>query len=264
MSVATVKQKLAAGGTVFGTFLQRMTNPAFVAALPAEGLDFVVCNTEHNALNLSDFLPMRCTLKAHGIACVARVHSRVPDDIAKVCDTYDGVVIPYVEDVEEAKRLVAAAKYRPLKGEALERVITTGQWPSEASREYVEQHNAGTLCLPMIESVKSIENLDAICQIPGVDAVFVGPNDLSVSMGIPEQRDHPDFIEAMQRIIDIAAKHGIAAGAHFSKLAHAQRLIQQGGRFIPFSADEMLLRDALADSLKALTGTRPDTIETVI
>ncbi len=252
MSSTRVKEKLANGETVFGIFLQYTTNPEAVNVLPDEGLDFVVVNTEHNALDMGDFHGMQFALRSKGIACLVRIHNRDPEYVAKACDTYDGVVVPYVEDVEQTKRLVAAAKYRPLKGEALERVITAGEWPSEKTKAYIAQKCANTLFCPMIESPRSVENLDAICSIPGIDAVFVGPNDLTVSMGVPDERDHPEFIDIMQRIVDIAESHGVAAGAHFSNLAHAQRLIQQGGRFIPFSSDVRLIGAGIRDFLSVL------------
>lgn len=253
MSGTRVKQILADGGTVFGIFMHYTTNPAVVEVFPDEGIDFVVCNLEHNAQEAAEFLGLQFALKAKGIACLARCHSRDPEDVAKLCDSYaDGVVVPYVEDVEEVKRLVAAAKYRPLKGELLERLITTGQWPSEQTRAYIERRNANTMFCPMIESPRSVENLDAICAIPGVDVVFVGPNDMTVSMGIPDEYDHPDFIAIMQRIIDTAEAHGVAAGCHFSDLGPALRLIAQGGRFIPFSSDGRHLRAGMLQALAQL------------
>ena len=256
MSGVRVKEKLADGETVFGLFLQYVTNAAVVDVLPEGSLDFVVVNTEHNALDMGDFHGIQYALRNSGIACLVRVHSRDCDDVAKACDAFpDGVVVPYVEDVDEVKHLVAAAKYRPLKGEALERVIAAGEWPSEKTRAYIEAKCADTLFCPMIESPRSVENLDAICSIPGIDAVFVGPNDMTVSMGIPDERDHPDFIDVMQRIVDTAERHGLAAGAHFSQLPHAQRLIQQGGRFIPFSSDMRLIGAGVAGFLETLRGT---------
>ena len=93
-------------------------------------LDFVIVTAEHNALDIADFLPMRYALNAKGIACLARTHSRDPDDVSKVCDSFDGVVVPYVEDVAHAKALAAAAVYRPLKGKALQRVLDKNEWPS--------------------------------------------------------------------------------------------------------------------------------------
>ena len=256
MSGRRIREKLAAGETVFGTVLFYTTHPGVADVLPDEGLDFVMVHVEHNVLDLADYVGLRYALQSKGIACIARTHNRDPDDVSRICDTFpDGVVVPYAEDVEQLKRLSAAAKCRPLKGQALERFVREGQWPSPKSREYVERFCADTLFLPMIESPTAVENLDAICAVPGVDAVFVGPNDLTVAMGIPEQRDDPAFVQIMQRIIDTAERHGIAAGAHFSNLEHAQRTIEQGGRFIPFSSDLKLIQTGVPEFLQAL-GTR--------
>lgn len=247
-----LKAKLQARERVFGFFVVSMQYPTVVDGLPDEGVDFVVCSTEHNALDLADFVPLQYALRLKGIACLARVHSHDPWDIARVCDTFDGVVVPYVEDVMHVRRLVAAAKGRTLKGEALEHFVQTGEYPSEKTREYIAERNAHTVFCPMIESPRSVENLDAICAIPGIDAVFVGPNDMTVSMGIPEERDHPDFIAIMQRIIDTADRHGVAAGCHFHKLEHSQRLIAQGGRFIPYGSDHQFIAEGVRGFLQAL------------
>ena len=265
MSGARLKAKLAKGEAVYGVFFQYMTNPAVVEILPETGLDFVIVNAEHNALDMGDFHGMQFALQARGIACLVRIHNRDTEEVAKACDGYaDGVVLPYVEEPEQLKRLVAAAKYRPLKGPAVERVIAKGEWPSDKTKAYVQEKCANTFFAAMIESVRAMENLDALCSVPGVDAVFMGPNDLSVSMGIPEERDNPVFIDAMQRIIDTAARHGIAAGGHFSKMSHAQRMVRQGARFVPFSSDLRFVQLGLIDSLATLRGTKPGGKEAII
>lgn len=242
-----LKDKLQRGETVYGTLIQHAVTPSMVDLLPEGALDFVIVTAEHNALDIADFLPLRYALAAKGIACLARTHSRSsPDDVAKVCDSFDGAVVPYVEDVELCKRLAAAAIYRPLKGEALERVITEGKWPSDATRKYVtEEKCADTLFIPMIESVKGVENLDAICSIPGVDALFVGPNDLTTSMGIPNEYDHPDLIAMLQRVIDAGDRRHIAAGCWFGKIDRAIRTIRQGARLVVYSNDGSMLKDAV-------------------
>lgn len=249
-----LKDKLQQGDTVYGTLIQHAVTPSMVDLLPAGALDFVIVTAEHNALDIADFLSLRYALASKGIACLARTHSRSsPDDVAKVCDSFDGVVIPYVEDVELCKRLAAAAIYRPLKGEALERVITEGKWPSEATRKYVtEEKCADTLFIPMIESVKGVENLDAICSIPGIDALFVGPNDLTTNMGIPNEYDHPDLIAMLQRIIDAGDRRHIAAGCWFGKVDQAIRTIRQGARLVVFSNDGSLLQSAITSAFLQL------------
>ena len=242
---AQLKAKMMKGQTVFGTLIQHAVVPAIVDFIPDGSIDFVIVTAEHNALDIADFMPLRYALAAKGIACLARTHSRDADDVAKVCDTFDGVVIPYAEDVEQLKRLAAAAVYRPLKGVALERVITEGKWPSEKTRLYVEQKCADTLFVPMIESVRSLENLDAICAIPGVSALFIGPNDMTTNMGIPNEYDHPDFIAVVQKVIAAGNKRGIPAGSWFGKTEQQLRALKQGARFICHSNDSSLLKDIM-------------------
>jgi 2-keto-3-deoxy-L-rhamnonate aldolase RhmA len=221
--------------------------------LPAGTLDFVIVSAEHNALDIADFLPMRYALNAKGIACLARTHSRDPDDVAKVCDSFDGVVVPYVEEVQHAKELAAAAIFRPLKGKALQRVLDKNEWPSKATKDYVTQVRCPhTVFIPMIESVAGVQNLDAICSIPGVHAVFVGPNDLTVNMGIPNEYDHNDLIAMLKKIIDIADRHHVAAGCWFGRADQALRTIRQGARLVVYSNDSSMLKDAMTLAFDAL------------
>ncbi len=253
MSGKALKDKLVKGERVFGTFFQHATQPGLVDFLPPGALDFVVVSAEHNALDVADFLPIKYALNARGIACLARTHSRDPDDVAKVCDSFDGVVVPYVEDVAHAKALAAAAVYRPLKGKLLQRVIDRNEWPSPATKEYVTNVRcADTVFIPMIESVPAVENLDAICSIPGVHAVFVGPNDLTTSMGIPNEYDHPALVAVLKRIIDTADRHHVAAGSWFGRTDQMLRTIRQGARFVVYSNDSTMLKDAMAAAVGEL------------
>ena len=251
MNEKTLKNKLAAGEAVHGTFFQWIHNPAIVEMMPTQCLDFVIVSVEHNALGLADFLGMQFALQTKGIACLARVHSRDPEDVARACDAFpDGVVVPYIEDVEELRGLIAAAKCRPLKGEAQRHLLERGEWPSEKTQAYVAEKCANTFFAAMIESVRAVENIDAICSLPGLDAVFIGPNDLTVSMGIPEERDHPEFVGMVARVIEAAERHGIPAGAHFNKASHLERLIAQGGRFLPFASDGHWIQAGLSEFAK--------------
>lgn len=256
MNGKTLKDKLMRGETVFGTLIQHLIAPAMVDFLPDNALDFVIVTSEHNGLDLAEFLPIRYALAAKGIACLARIHSRDPDDVSKAADSFDGVVVAYVEDVEHAKKLAAAAVYRPLKGQALAQVLAGGAWPSEKTRHYVTEVKCrDTLFVPMIESVLGVENLDAICSIPGVNAVFVGPNDLTVNMGIPNEYDHPDLVATLKRIIDTADRHHVAAGCWFAKVEQMKRTMKHGARFNVFSNDSIIFRDAIGTAFSQLRRT---------
>ena len=104
------------------------------------------------------------------------------------------------------------------------------------------------------QAVLALGDLGAPGHYGVVDVVFVGPNDLTVAMGIPEERDNQLFYDALANIIKIAQKHGIAAGAHLSTLSHARRLIELGGRFIPFAGDKVMFRDVLPQWFRLLRG----------
>lgn len=160
--------------------------------------------------------------------------------------------MPYVEDVAEAKQLAAAAVYRPLKGERLDRVLEKGEWPSEKTKKAVEAKNENTVFIPMIESVPAVENLEAICAIEGVHAVFVGPGDLTVNMGIPKEYDSPQLIAILKKIIDTADRGHVAAGCWFGERYQALRTINQGARLVVFSNDGLLFQNAVDAEFSAL------------
>lgn len=252
MNAKTLKDKLIKGETVYGSLFQHAVVPAMVESIPENSLDFVIVTPEHTTLDLAEFLPLKYALASKGIACLARTHSRDPADVARVCDTFDGVVVPYVEEYEQAKQLAAAAVYRPLKGLVLDRVLETGKWANKKTEDYIEKRNENTLFIPMIESVPGIENLDKICSIPGVHAVFVGPGDLTTNMGIPREYDSPELIAAVQKVIDTADKHHVAAGCWFGTTKQAVRTIRQGARLVVYANDGLMLQHAMQNEFGEL------------
>ncbi len=252
MNSKTLKDKLIKGETVYGTLFQHSIVPAMVEIIPKNSLDFVIVTCEHTTLDLAEFLPVKYALASKGIACLARIHSRDPADVARACDTFDGVVVPYAEDFENIKKLAAAAVYRPLKGEVLDKVLKTGKFINQKTEDYIEKRNENTIFIPMIESVPAVERLDEICSLPGVHALFVGPGDLTANMGIPKEYDHPDLVKILQKIINTADKHHVAAGCWFGKTEQAIRTIKQGARLVVYSNDGSILGNALKSQFSEL------------
>ncbi|MFN7544569.1 MAG: aldolase/citrate lyase family protein, partial [Acidobacteriota bacterium] len=142
-----------------------------------------------------------------------------PPDPYEACNALDngaeGVLTPYVETAEQARQLVGAIRHRPLKGALLRSITHDGIAPDEPLRSYVGQRCAGNVLLLNIESVPAVAALEEILSVPGVDAVQVGPHDLTTSLGIPEQYDHPDFLRAVERIIRVARGRRLGAGVHY-------------------------------------------------
>src|SRR5690606_12353246 len=127
-----------------------------------------------------------------------------------------GVVAPYLEKEEDVDLLVYALKYRPLKGAVLETARKHPDTLSDNVKTYLARYNSGNIAIANIESVPALDNLDTLLNVMGLDAVFIGPHDLSVSMGLPEEYDQPDFEKAVTHIIKSCRSKGLSVGIHFS------------------------------------------------
>ncbi len=255
MNGAELKATLKSGGRVFGTMISIARNPKWIPIFDSVGLDYVVIDTEHNYRSrgeLGDFMLMMNTT---GVVPIVRIP--VPDAhyVTMAMDAgAQGVLAPYCETVEQVRQVVAAAKWRPLKGEAVERVVATGEHVSDASKAYLEARNKNSIAIIGIESQAAVDNLDAMLEVPGIDGIFVGPNDLSISLGIPDQYDQKVYQETVKGVIDRAEAKGIATQVHQQTPDLSTYWISQGARFILHGTD----RRALTEGFKADFGALRD------
>jgi 4-hydroxy-2-oxoheptanedioate aldolase len=174
-----------------------------------------------------------------GVAPIVRIPAPDPYRACQMMDAgAEGIVAPYLERTDQIKELVGALKYRPLKGELLDRVLENQDEINPALKQYLDKWNEGNVCIANIESVPALDNLESLLAIRGLDAVFIGPHDLSISLGLPEQYDHPVFEEAVKKIIRISRQNGLAVGIHFSESPERQiRWMQEGVNLIIHSSD---------------------------
>jgi 4-hydroxy-2-oxoheptanedioate aldolase len=167
---------------------------------------------------------------------LARVPWNEPSIIMKMLDAGAwGVVVPLINTPVDAATAVAACRYPPLG------IRSYG--PTRASVyagvDYVSRANDQVLCIVMIETKQGLENLDAIMSVPGVDACYIGPADLSYALGLPPRTDsdEPAHVAAVARILDSARRHGVVAGIHTGSPAFAARCIQQGFQMVTLTSD---------------------------
>ena len=239
-------EKLKRGENVYGTCITS-TGPMWPAAIKSVGLDFVFIDTEHIPLGRTE-LALLCQLfKAQDITPIVRIPS--PDPYL-ACQAIDGgaagIVAPYLESKAQIIELAGAVKFRPLKGNLLTQYLDGSKLMSAGLREYVENYNAANICIANIESVPAMERLDELLSVPGLDGVFIGPHDLSVSMDLAEQYDHPDFEAAVKTIIHKTRAKGLHIGIHFSLEPERQvRWMKEGANIVVHSFDIALFLQKL-------------------
>lgn len=245
--------KLREGANVYGTCVTA-ASPSWPLAVAGCGVDFVFIDTEHIPLDRGDLSKLCQTYTALGITPIVRIPK--PDPFL-ACQVIDGgaigVVAPYLEDIDQFRDLTGAIKYRPLKGEKLENVLSGKEQLSEEMEAYLRKYNTGNLFIANIESVPALDRLDELLSSPGLDGVFIGPHDLSVSMGLPEQYDHPEFEEAVKTIIHKTRAKGLHIGIHFSLEPERQvRWVKEGANIVVHSFDIALFKQRLASDLKSI------------
>ncbi len=255
MNGSQLKAKMQAGQTVWGTML---VYARIVAAAPIYGqlgFDYAIVDAEHSPNSRSELADMAAALMAARVCPIMRVPTTEPHQTVMALDAgFHGVLVPYLETPEQVRAVVNAGKLRPLKGALHDGARDRGAFPSEATQQYLRLRNDNVVVIVGIESVPAVENLEAILDVPGVDAIFVGPNDLSVSLGIPDHYDHPKYVEAVEHVIATAQKRGIPAGPHCFDEGALLRWMKTGMRNILFSADVRALADGYRITLDKVRG----------
>ena len=251
--MSELKTKLKNGGLVIGTMISEIRNPNLVYMLAQCGFDFFIIDNEHGAYSPETISNMIAAARGAGISVVVRIPEIRREAIMKPLDSgAAGLLVPMVNTADQAKEIMRYAKYPPMgeRGVALSRAHSSYGRPNAA--EYLDQANQTTFIAVQAESPQAIENLDSIASTPGVDAIFVGPADLSVGMGIPGQITHPKEVEAIETVLAICQKHAVVPGIHMSKRETLKDWIRHGMRFVTYSSDVDLLARAAQESLAHL------------
>ena len=217
--------------------------------------DYVCVDIQHGLLDYGDAWQMLQAVNLGSATPVVRVPWNEPGIIGRSLDSgARAIVIPMVNTRAEAEAAVQACRYAPdgSRSYAGTRVVR------QEGSDYFANANADVAVIPMVETTEAVDNLDDILSVPGVDAIYVGPSDLSVSLGLhPGNNDgEPTFDAAVAKILDGCARHNVIAGCHtVSELC--QRRTEQGFRMITVTSDTVALTRALEDELRRARGQEP-------
>ncbi|MBI2432527.1 MAG: aldolase [Candidatus Hydrogenedentes bacterium] len=246
MTGTELKAGLRAGKRVYGTCIVS-PSPIWPPMIASVGLDFVFIDTEHIPIDRIELSWMCQTYAARGLPPIVRIPK--PDPYI-ACMAIDGgalgVVAPYMESVQEVKDLRGAVKLRPLKGARMQAILEGQAQLEPALVKYLGDYAKDKIMIVNIESVPAINALDELLGVPEVDALLIGPHDLSISLGIPEDYRNPRFTEAVRRIIEKGRAAGVGVGYHYSfGIEEAIAWAAMGANLIVHSSDYFLTRDAL-------------------
>ena len=224
-----IRDSIKSGRTVVGTAGAPNVD---VAMLSDAGYDFLLFDTQHSPWEIKQLGPSIQAMRGKKTAPLVRVSANQADLICFALDAgARGIVVPMVNTRAEAEAVVRACRYFPAgnRSNAGER----GEWGKFTSyRDYMDTVNNGLVIAPMIETNQSLENLDAIASVPGVDVLLIGPSDLSIELGVPLDYQCAIYQRALDKIAAAAAKHGIAAGMYFIPPdMEANFFVQKGFKF---------------------------------
>ena len=240
-----VKQRIRARKPSFGSLLN-FGDPLVAEMMASVGFEWLLVDTEHGPIDVATMATMFATITRYPVAPFVRVHALSEENVKRVLDAGAwGVLAPNVRTREEAELLVRACKYPPQGTRSLGSGRFALSFRTEPV-EYFQRANDEILTIVQVEHVEAVKNIDAILSVPGVDALYVGPNDWCASAGLAPSLEppHREFEEAMQTVLAAAKRHGVAAGIHCQKPETVNRRIEEGWLLVGMVNDQRFLLGA--------------------
>jgi 2-dehydro-3-deoxyglucarate aldolase len=239
--MSKTKERLRRGEPALGGWVL-IGHPSVAEIMAGEGFDWIGVDLEHSTTGEAGFFQMALAIKGTGCDLLARLHSCDPVQAKMVLDAgADGIIVPSVNTPEEAARAVAMAKFPPdgFRGASLCRATDYGR----SAADYFQRHNREVLVVVMLEHIAAVRQADAILATPGVDAALIGPYDLSASMNLAGQLDHPDVVAAQQEILAACRRRGVPPGIHVVQPDPQllRRRIDEGFRFVACGIDTLFI-----------------------
>ena len=247
------QEVIAAGGIPVGHMIFEFGTRGIAKILSQAGIDFVLLDMEHTGFDAERIADLIAWLKATDIAPFVRVPQALYHFLARTMDAGAlGVMIGNVETPEQARLIVDAVKYAPLgkRGVGLGTAHTDYAMPDPVT--YFHRSNQNTTVICQIESPTGLANLEAIASTPGVDVLWVGHFDLTQSMGIPAQFQHPEFLKALENVVAATRKHGLRAGIQPGNPQQAEQWMKIGFNVISWSSDVAVYSRNLRAEVAAL------------
>lgn len=247
-----LKRKLLENRLTVGSWIT-IGHPSVVEVMARAGFDWLTVDLEHSVIDLQAAQVLIATIQAQGLVPLVRVTENQSKIIQRMMDAgAAGVIVPMVNSKDDAVRAVAAVRYPPAgqRGVGLARAQGYGL----GFEDYAARVNQESVVIAQIEHIEGVSNLEEILSVDGIDGVLVGPYDLSASLGYPGRFDHPDVVEAIERVETVCRARRRALGFHIIQPQRRllEEKIRKGYTFLAFSLDTLFLGTACADAMRDL------------
>jgi 4-hydroxy-2-oxoheptanedioate aldolase len=253
LTTNTTKKKLREGEAVYGLFF-RYAEPSLAEHVAMQGWDFIVFDGEHGSLEARDIEGLSRAAELHGVTPIARVTTNEPSTILRFLDAgAHGIHVPWVNDANAVEQVVVSAKYGPrgLRGLAGSR---QGGWGNtESLGDFTVRSNRETLVVIHIETSDAVAAAEDYAKVDGVDVLFIGPTDLSHSLGHPGNPGHPEVRAAMERVAEVVAKSDKTLGIYAASPEVAAEWHERGARYFTAGV-EGFLTQGMQTYLSAVRG----------
>ncbi|MFO0994526.1 MAG: aldolase/citrate lyase family protein [Hyphomicrobiales bacterium] len=237
----------------FGHFIVEFATPGIGYIMKSAGCDFTLFDLEHSGFDIETVKSTLRYFEAADLPAIVRMPSKDYHHIARAMDLgVEGLMLPMVGNVDEVRHILDSMKYHPLGKRGVALQIAHDRYRPGAVADKFKTANDRSTFFCLIETAEGVENADKMAAIDGVDCLWVGHFDLSVSLGIPGQFEHRDFKKAMDTIINAAKKNKKSLGRLVPNVEQGVSNVKDGFDFICYSGDVWLLHDALADGISKM------------
>jgi 4-hydroxy-2-oxoheptanedioate aldolase len=252
-----LKPKLQSRDFVLGTFVE-IPSPQLVEVLGLAGFDFVVIDREHGAIDLHDTEEMVRACLSTDLSPIVRVPACDPVLVRQPLDMgATGIHVPQIDSAAAAEASVRYSKFFPQGERGMQPFVRSASYRAGDTAEYLRTANDALTIVLHIEGQKGVDELDSILALPGVDVVFIGPYDLSQSLGIPGQVKHPRVREKMLDVLERTRKAGKYVGTYCDDIPTALEWQKLGVSYITVSMDAYMLYTAARDIVQGVRKARP-------
>ena len=254
MRINQVKKALAEGKVQLGTGFGQFRSQDVVRILAQAGFHWAFIDTEHGGFDLETVQDLCRIAVLVGLCPVVRVADMQYSLVARALDCgAQGILFPRVESPEMLERAVSWTRFPPAGVRGFGLVPLHVDNEKVGIPQIIEHMNANVLVAFQIETQRGVDAREELLAVPGIDAVFIGPADLSVSLGVAGEFLHARMVDAMDKITESCKKHGVAPGSHSRGIEQAKTLLQHGLRFVGCGNDTSMLFDRAAEIVRSLS-----------